>query len=138
MMMTQTVCDVRRSESCGDLSYAPLNHYAAGTGSQIVRQATSYKASLLRRGLFRLSGRLGNGERETKRAGAGEKENESAGSSHRPPHAPQFFDFPVFSLYSPFSRCFPTEGVSAEERGTKPYAQLFAILTIKATKSRDL
>ena len=99
MMMTQTVCDVLRSESCGDLSYAPLNHYAAGTGPQIVRQATPYKASLLRRGLFRLSGRLGNGERRIKRAGAGEKENESAGSCHRPPRAPNF-------LISPFSLSF--------------------------------
>ena len=54
--------------------------------------------SLLCRGLFRLSGSLGNGEREIKRAGAGEKGKE-------------------FSIFSPFSRRFPTGGVSAEERG---------------------
>ena len=79
--------------------------------------------SLLCRGLFRLSGRLGNGGNKARgsweegkryRAGDAEKGKEKARSSPAPPIF--FFNFPVISLFSPFSRRFPTEGASAEER----------------------
>ena len=68
------------------------------------------------------------GTGEIKCAGAGEKGNEGArGTLGREKKRretslllahPQIFNFPIFSLFSPFSRQFPTEGASAEERDT--------------------
>ena len=58
-------------------------------------------------GLFRLSGRLENGEKGIKRAGAGEKGNESARDpSHRTPRAAEFY-FPVLSLFPRFLAVSP-------------------------------
>ena len=57
--------------------------------------------------------------REIKRAGDEEKGNESApGALPIVPARPSSFNFRVFSLFLPFSRRFPTEGASAEERDT--------------------
>ena len=85
---------------------------------------------LIRRRIRRvwLSHGLGMGWGEIKRAEAGENGNESArGTMGRekkrrdhfstpPPASPRFCNFLVFSLFSPFSRRFPTEGASADER----------------------
>ena len=57
------------------------------------------------------------GKGEIKLAGAWGKENENArGTLPIVPCAPRVFNFPIFSLFSPFSRRFSTEGASAEER----------------------
>ena len=72
---------------------------------------------LPRRSLFRLSGRLGNGEKGNKAHESWwEGKRKRGGPFPSYPARPRFFNFPVFSLLSPFSSRFPTEGTSAEER----------------------
>ena len=59
-----------------------------------------------------------NREREIKASGSwGKGKRQRAGT----PARPRFFNkFPVTSLFPPFSRRFPTEGASAEEKAAIP------------------
>ena len=87
------------------------------------------ESSLLRRGLVRLSGTLGNGERGNRVRGTGyKKEKESARGSQRAP---------VFALmtFSPFSRHFSTERASAEERVANPKIGLALSLSLQVISS---
>ena len=91
-------------------------------GCQLLAHEYSYdfkytSTSLFPRGLFRLSGRLGNGERGNKAHGSwGEEKRKLALPVF--PHALPIFQFLRFRSLSQFSRYLSTEGASAEERDT--------------------
>ena len=94
--------------------------YTVSMQKQSLQKRNQGSISLLSRGLF--SGRLGNEERGNKARGSWGKRETKARGGHWPfpsyPARPRFFfNFPIFSLFSPFSHRFSIEGASAEERG---------------------